>query len=50
MSSKICSKCKLEKAISDYYFRKDFKKYNSRCKKCDYESSKEYLKLYKNDR
>ena len=41
--TKICSKCRIEKSIDDFYFRKDRKQYYTYCKKC----RKEYLKLFK---
>jgi len=42
---KICSKCKEEKDISEFYFRKQYNKYYSICKECYKNKEKErYLK------
>jgi hypothetical protein len=40
-SSKICIKCKVEKELSDFYFRKESGLYRNDCKKCNYEGRKE---------
>lgn len=34
MNSKVCTKCKVEKAVSEFYFRNDNKTYTSKCKEC----------------
>ena len=34
MTTKICTKCKLEKPIYEFYFRKDSGKYRNECKSC----------------
>lgn len=34
METRICNKCKIEKSINDFYFRKGQNKYNTICKKC----------------
>jgi hypothetical protein len=45
---KICSRCKIEKPLDEFYFRFDSKdKRTPRCKKCEMEKQKE-LKLKKN--
>lgn len=31
---KVCLKCNLEKNLSEFYFRKDNKKYRNDCKEC----------------
>ena len=32
--SKICTKCKIEKELSEFYFRKDSNSYRNECKEC----------------
>jgi len=39
---KICSKCKIEKTPSEFYFDKTRKKIRFRCKECDKQSAKEW--------
>lgn len=34
METKICTKCKIEKEVSQFYFRKNLNKYETRCKEC----------------
>ena len=45
MERKICNKCKTEKDISDFSFRKDIKNFKNVCKLCIYERDKELKKL-----
>ena len=40
---KTCSKCDVEKPLSEFYKRSDTGKYRSSCKKCWYISSKRYV-------
>lgn len=47
MNTKICIKCKKEKNLSKYYFRKDRNKYRNICKECSKKHRKEY---YQNNR
>ncbi len=47
MDSKICTKCKQEKLLSDFHFKKTENRYNSWCKSCLYELQKERWKLRK---
>ena len=47
METKICSKCNIEKDISNYYFRRDTKKYRSECQDCIELTNKEYQKRNK---
>jgi hypothetical protein len=54
--TKVCSKCGLEKPLSEYYFRKDKNKYYSSCKECinkrtkqNHIDRKEYMKKYYNN-
>ena len=35
MKTKICTKCGIEKPLSEFYFRKDNNKYRNECKKCN---------------
>ena len=39
--TKTCTKCEVEKEISEYYYRADKNSYISRCKKCTLEDAKE---------
>ena len=39
--SKICTKCKIEKELSEFYFRKDSGKHRNKCKKCFAEQTKD---------
>ena len=48
MGSKICTKCKKEKPLSDFTYRKDTNRYVSYCKQCANEKSKEYVQSKKN--
>jgi hypothetical protein len=34
METKICTKCKIEKNLDKFYFRKNLNKYETRCKEC----------------
>ena len=34
METKICSKCNIEKIVTEFYFRSDTKKYKNACKDC----------------
>lgn len=56
MEKKVCSLCKLEKNISDFYFNNTRKKPTSRCKEClnilalnRYNKNKEKIKQYKKE-
>ncbi|HEY8658014.1 MAG TPA: hypothetical protein VIL78_03210, partial [Hanamia sp.] len=40
---KICEACKQEKAVTDFYFRKDSGKYRTACKKCKSVVTKEQI-------
>ena len=44
METKICSKCGIEKPITEFYFRKDSQKYHNQCKICLREKSSNYRK------
>lgn len=46
---KICTKCKIEKKISEFRFRKDAQNYISTCKHCENEYSKKYESSGKRD-
>ena len=43
MKTKICSQCKKEKVLSDFYFRVDQNKYRANCKKCCCNQKYEYV-------
>lgn len=43
---KICSKCNINKSLSDFYFRKDTQKYRNECINCHNKRHKEYFKTY----
>lgn len=47
MGTKICSKCKEEKNIDEFYFKKSEKRFNSWCKKCVYQSQNDRRKVLK---
>mgnify|MGYP003660046750 FL=1 len=54
METKLCSKCKVEKNLDEYYFRKPRQNYSARCKICWKEDCKEYnkgekFKTYQNE-
>lgn len=56
MDTKICSKCKKEKSINEFYFRKDSGYYRSACKECTLKDNKkwtkenyDYIKEYKKE-
>lgn len=34
MNKKVCTKCKVEKELSEFYFRKNLNKYETRCREC----------------
>lgn len=43
METKVCSKCKIEKDVSEFYFRKRVKdNYSSACKSCEAKTVKKY--------
>ena len=42
MTGKVCSKCKIEKELGEFYFRKERDVYTSQCKKCVLERRKIY--------
>lgn len=44
METKICVKCKQEKLLNEFYFRKSKNKYDYSCKKCENERTKKYYK------
>ena len=44
---KVCSKCKIEKNISDFTFRNDTNKYRNQCKECVKLSKRNYYKRTK---
>lgn len=46
METKICSKCNIEKPISEFQFRKDTGKYRNMCIKCNYLQRKDYKDKY----
>lgn len=46
METKICSKCNIEKPVSEFQFRKDTGKYRNMCIKCNYLQRKEYKDKY----
>lgn len=50
METKVCSKCKEEKKLSDFYYRKDFSNYISICKLCDSKIRKEKYLLKKEEK
>jgi hypothetical protein len=43
---KICTKCKIGKDISEYFWHSRFKKYTTRCKKCTGLGSRKGIKTY----
>lgn len=43
---KICSKCNINKSLSDFYFRKDTQKYRNECIECHKKTRKKYFKSY----
>ena len=48
MKKKLCNKCKQEKPVSDFYFRKKLKtNYGSICKSCENISRKKYYSTLK---
>ena len=47
MNTKKCIICNLELDISSFHFRSDSNKYRNECKKCFYDSRKEYRKEYR---
>lgn len=42
METKVCTKCGIEKELSEFHFRKDSGKYRNECKECRKSISKEY--------
>jgi 5-methylcytosine-specific restriction endonuclease McrA len=44
MTSKICTKCKIEKAVSEFYFRSDSNRYILKCKECIKSDRRAYRK------
>lgn len=42
-NTKECRKCNIEKPISDFYYRKDNKRYRTLCKECWYTQSRAYI-------
>jgi hypothetical protein len=46
---KICSKCKIEKYVSEFYIRKNSGKYRNECKECWYSRTKKYCKNNKDE-
>lgn len=44
METKICAKCKQEKTLNEFYFRKNKNRYDYSCKKCENERTKKYYK------
>lgn len=42
MEKRICTKCNEEKELSEYYFRTDYQRYSTICKKCCRKRSKTY--------
>lgn len=42
MEKRICTKCNKEKELSEYYFRTDYQRYSTVCKKCCIKRSKKY--------
>ena len=47
MGTKICNKCKKEKALVEFYFRKDQNKYRNECKECCLDNNSAYCKRNK---
>ena len=47
MNSKICSKCKLDKELSSFYYRKDKNTYDSICRECLAKYKREYYQKNK---
>ena len=47
METKVCTKCKVEKNLDEYYFRKPRQNYSARCKICWREDVKVYNKTDK---
>lgn len=47
---KKCTKCKQEKPLSEFYWRKSRNNYSPKCKICWNEESKEYNKKHKSER
>ena len=47
METKVCTKCKVEKNLDEYYFRKPRQNYSARCKKCWVADVKVYNKTDK---
>ena len=43
--SKYCNKCKTTKDLSEFYFRRDENRYETQCKRCNYD----YRNKYKRD-
>ena len=39
---KKCTKCKIDKKLEEFSFRKKANKYQAECKKCEYERNKKY--------
>ena len=44
METKVCSKCRKEKPLSEFYFLNDKGRYHSKCKECESQRKKEYRK------
>lgn len=42
MENKICTKCNIEKHLSEFYFRKDTGKHKNSCIKCEKQRLKRY--------
>lgn len=48
METKICTKCNIEKPVSEFQFRKDTGKYRTQCKKCENELKRNWAIKNKN--
>ena len=47
IETQVCTKCRLEKLLSEYYFRKDRQKHKRACKDCQSKYNKTYHKAYR---
>jgi len=46
IETQVCTKCRLEKPLSEYYFRKDTQKHRRDCQDCRSKYNKTYQKAY----
>jgi len=47
IETQVCTKCRLEKPLSEYYFRKDTQKHRRDCQDCRSKYNKTYHKAYR---